>query len=77
MPWPTRERTEIGASIKPGQPRHDGQAQAQSLALVRLQWPLALHLVELVEDARQAGLGDADAAVPHLHQQLAAALRGS
>ena len=31
---------------------------------------LALHLVELVEDARQAGLGDADAAVPDLQQQL-------
>jgi hypothetical protein len=51
----------------------DGQAQAQPLALVRLQRAVGVHLVELVEDARQRWLGDADAAVPHLHQQPALA----
>ena len=37
-----------------------------------LQRAVALGLVELLPDARQAGLADADAAVPHLNQQLAA-----
>jgi hypothetical protein len=58
-----------------GQALDDGQAQAQALALVGLQRAVALDLVELVEDARQLGLGDADAAVPDLQQQPALARR--
>jgi hypothetical protein len=54
-----------------GQTLDDGQAQAQPLAVVRRQRPAALDLEELVEDARQDRLVDADAAVPYLKQQLA------
>jgi hypothetical protein len=47
--------------------------QPQPLALVRRERTLALGLEELVEDARQTGLGDADPGVPHLQQQAAGA----
>ena len=60
-----------------GQALDDGQAQAQAFVLVRRERSPAVDLVELVEDVRQTGLGDADAAVPDLQHELAAARAAS